>query len=108
MLAARDATPKEVCGNNDEFLRIVMAGEMVQNLIAAGAEVNARSKRGETALGLAVKSGHGEIVKVLLANGADVHSVDGLKNKTLTLYTATKDAESEVTVSKLLANTQKK
>jgi ankyrin repeat protein len=108
MLAARDATPKETCGNNDEFLRILMAGETVEALIAAGAPVNARSNKGDTALSLAVKSGHGEIVKVLLANGADPKFVKGSQNRTLTMYTAQSGTESRVRLSKLLSIVQSK
>ena len=40
----------------------------------------------ETALHLAVKYGHEEIVKLLLENGADIHATDIVRSYTLTFY----------------------
>ena len=45
---------------------------MLQLLLAHGAEPNARSKVGETALGLACHRGSSSCVKLLLEAGADV------------------------------------
>ena len=46
--------------------------EAVQLLLARGADVNKKLKRGQTALMLASYYGHTELVRLLLANGADV------------------------------------
>ena len=43
-------------------------------LLAKGANVNARAARGQTALMWAVSQKHPDVVKVLLAHGADVHA----------------------------------
>ena len=48
--------------------------DVVQQLLAKGANVNARAARGQTALMWAVAQKHSEVVKVLLAHGADVHA----------------------------------
>src|SRR6185503_6086035 len=47
--------------------------EVVEQLLAKGANVNARAGRGQTALMWAVSQKHADVVKVLLAHGADVH-----------------------------------
>jgi ankyrin len=48
--------------------------EVVEQLLAKGANVNARAARGQTALMWAVAQKHPAVVKVLLAHGADVHA----------------------------------
>lgn len=48
--------------------------EVVQMLLDAGAEVNARSQRNNTALHVAAGRGHSEVVALLLAHGADVNA----------------------------------
>src|SRR6185503_12422362 len=48
--------------------------EVVEQLLAKGANVNARAARGQTALMWAVAQNHPDIVKVLLAHGADGHA----------------------------------
>ena len=45
-------------------------------LVAAGADVNATSRRGETPLHSTVYWGHREIAALLIANGADVKATD--------------------------------
>ncbi|MFC1835615.1 ankyrin repeat domain-containing protein [Thermodesulfobacteriota bacterium] len=45
--------------------------EIAKALLARGADVNAKNKDGLTALMLASKRGHGEVVKVLKAHGAN-------------------------------------
>ena len=54
--------------------------EVVQALIAAGADVNARDYGGGTALMDAAGEGHVEIVRDLIAAGADVE-VHGQRSK---------------------------
>ena len=48
--------------------------DVVEQLLAKGANVNARAARGQTALMWAVAQKHPDVVKVLLAHGADVHA----------------------------------
>ena len=50
--------------------------EVVQALIAEGAEVNAKAKDGRTALMWASQKGHRDVVQALLAKGADVNAKD--------------------------------
>ena len=45
---------------------------MEQALLAKGADVNAKSDKGATALMAASKIGHGKVVQAVLAEGADV------------------------------------
>ncbi len=60
--------------------------EVVQALLAKGAEVNARVNDGSTALGVASQNGHLEVVRALLAEGADVNVKGGI-----TLYAVSPD-----------------
>jgi ankyrin len=55
--------------------------EVVGQLIAKGANVNARGARGQTALMWAVAQQHAGVVKVLLAHGADVHARSAVWNQ---------------------------
>lgn len=50
--------------------------EAVEELLAAGANVNARNKTGQTALMWAAANGHADIVQLLIAEGADTTAVD--------------------------------
>ena len=50
--------------------------DVVTDLLAQGADVNAKDPSGATALHYSAMRGHEEIAKVLLANGADVNSTD--------------------------------
>ncbi|KAL4727270.1 hypothetical protein ACLX1H_006176 [Fusarium chlamydosporum] len=50
--------------------------EIIEDLIAAGARVNARNRAGETALHVAVRCGHKLAVKQLVNSGANVHARD--------------------------------
>jgi len=49
----------------------------VQKLLNSGADVNAKTRNGETALHSAVIQGHREVLELLLANGADVNALNG-------------------------------
>ncbi len=55
-----------------EFRVAAIAGDLeaVEGLLAAGVEVDARDKYGQTALMLAARHGHSSVVTALLANGA--------------------------------------
>ena len=63
-------------------------GEMVRLLLARGAEVNAESSRGDTALHMAARRGHAEVVRLLLAAGAEVDADDAPDGFTPLLYAA--------------------
>jgi ankyrin repeat protein len=54
----------------------VRSSDVVRLLVSRGADVNARSKRGETALADAAGRGDVEGVKLLLEKGADVNVAD--------------------------------
>jgi ankyrin repeat protein len=56
--------------------------ETVKALLAKGADVNAKTEYGATALSFAADKGHVEVVKVLLANKADVNVKDTFYNAT--------------------------
>lgn len=53
---------------------VIGSVELVERLIANGADVDARDVRGYTPLYIAIQSGHVEVAKVLIANGADVNA----------------------------------
>jgi hypothetical protein len=59
---------------NDQFWEAVRAGDVAQvtELLDKGADVNAKFRYGATALFKAAERGHTEVVKLLLARGADV------------------------------------
>lgn len=71
-IAALGQTPKQEL--NDKFWEAVRRGDLAATtaLLDQGAEVNAKFRYGTTALFKAAERGHLEIVKLLLARGADV------------------------------------
>ena len=71
-------------------------------LVAKGADVNARSKRGETALAAAAGRGDEESVELLLTNGADVNAAD-YRGYTPLMHAAQYDCDSLDVVRMLLA-----
>src|SRR5262249_31933582 len=56
---------------------------VVEQLLAKGANPNARGARGQTALMWAVSEKHPETVTVLLAHGADVHARSSVWNEVM-------------------------
>lgn len=50
--------------------------EMVERILAEGADVNARNKDGFTLLHVAASQGHRDVVELLLAKGADLNAKD--------------------------------
>ena len=59
--------------------------EIVELLIAKGADVNAKSDDGWTSLHDAASIGHNEIVELLIAKGADVNAKNNYGNTPLDL-----------------------
>ena len=59
---------------DDEFLALCRAGDpvSVESAIAEGANVNAKTMRGYTALILAVMNGHEHTAEILIQHGANV------------------------------------
>lgn len=69
---------------NDKFWEAVRQGDLATttSLLDQGADVNAKFRYGATALFKAAERGHTEIVKLLLARGADVSVKDTFYNAT--------------------------
>lgn len=78
--------------------------EIIDALIKAGANVNAKSKIGTTALILAITEKHPEGVPLLLAAGADVNAISKLKNTALLEAINNKDAPLVEMLIKARAN----
>ena len=72
------------CASNPPLFDAARAGDTstMQALLNKGTDVNARGKRGETALTYAAGEGHEAAVQLLLDKGADVNA------KSATAYTA--------------------
>lgn len=62
--------------------------ELVQQIIESGCNVNANSKRGSTALMAAAKSGHLELVKLLVSKSADINATNTDHNITPLIWAA--------------------
>ena len=75
--------------------------DVVRVLLAAKAEVNAKTSEGATALYLASKSGHADVVRALLAAKADVNAKIG-NGTTTALTEASQNGHGDVV--RLLSN----
>jgi len=75
--------------------------EKIESLIAAGQDVNTKTKMGEVALHGAAFKGHREIAELLIQNGADVNIQS--KGGTTPLWKACQHGKTEI-VELLLAN----
>ena len=106
MFAAFNSRYRGLWGHDNEFMhRLHVAGTMIEDLVAAGADVNTQAHNGETALVLAVNSGHGNIVRALLAHGADTLPVQKLKNRMVVIYNR-KLPLRRITLAKLLQSVE--
>jgi hypothetical protein len=78
LLLAQDAKVDPKAELNDELLAATRKGDLpqVKALLAKGADVNAKSPYGSTALFFACDRGHTEIAKLLIEKGADVNVED--------------------------------
>lgn len=73
------------------------AADAIKALLAAGAKVNAQNKEGETPLFCAVEEGAGlDIVKILLAAGADPNIAAAKRNNSTPLIEAVRENQPEV------------
>ena len=100
-LEDKDTALLDACKNIVENLNTV------QSLIESGANVNAVTPSGRTALMLASYRGHSNIVYFLLRNGADVDIKDNLKGMTALMFAidsinSTSDQYKVLTIINLL------
>jgi acylaminoacyl-peptidase len=81
-LPAGGATRAEAAALGEELLAAAKRGDAaaVKSLLARGADVNARSSYGVTALASAADKGHLDVVKLLLEHRADVNTKDTFYN----------------------------
>ena len=83
-------------------LMVARTADVVWLLVAKGAHINARSKRGETALAAAAGRGDDESVTLLLSKGADVNATD-YRGYTPLMHATQYDRDSPDVVRLLLA-----
>jgi len=70
--------------------------EIVELLIAKGADLDARERSGDTALGRASQNGHLEIVQLLISKGADVNVLLNSNQTKTALDAALSGGEAEI------------
>jgi ankyrin repeat protein len=92
--------------NNNDYTVLILASqkghtEIVEALLAKGADVNAKANDGSTAFLWANVNGHTEIVKALLAKGVNVNE-KARKNGMTALIAASQNGHTEI-VEALLA-----
>ena len=72
------------CGPSVDIHKAAKEGniEAVKQHIAAGTDVDAKNRKGETPLRFAITYGHKEIGELLITNGADMNAKSGRKEWT--------------------------
>ena len=88
-------------GKEDLLLQIAKA-------IRLGADVNARGRSGHTPLTIAASRKEGEIVELLLKNGADTTILDGFGNSALSCTKAGSDLYNMLSEARAKAHTSAK
>jgi hypothetical protein len=78
---------------NEDLITAARKGDLavVKELLAKGADVNAKTQYGATGLSYACDRGHLEIVKVLIEHGADVNVKDTFYGATPMVWAASKN-----------------
>ena len=102
LLLDHGADPNIPSQNGTTPLMAARSPEVVWVLVAKGARVNARSKRGETALAAAAGRGDDDSVKLLLSKGAEVNAAD-YRGYTPLMHAAQYDRDAVDVVRLLLA-----
>ena len=102
LLLDHGADPNIPSQNGTTPLMVARTADVVWLLVAKGAHINARSKRGETALAAAAGRGDDESVTLLLSKGADVNVAD-YRGYTPLMHAAQYDRDSLDIVRMLLA-----
>ena len=102
LLLDKGANPDAVSQTGATPLMVTRSFDVVSALVAKGADVKARSKRGETALADAAGRGDLEAVTLLLEHGADVNAVD-YRGYTPLMHATQYDRDSPEIVRLLLA-----
>jgi ankyrin repeat protein len=102
LLLDHGADPNIPSQNGTTPLMVARTTEVVWLLVAKGARINARSKRGETALAAAAGRGDDESVKLLLSKGADVNAAD-YRGYTPLMHAAQYDRDAPDVIRLLLA-----
>src|SRR5216684_363404 len=102
LLLDKGANPNAVSQTGATPLMGTRSAEVVSLLVSRGADVKARSKRGETALADAAGRGDLEAVKLLLDKGADVNAAD-YRGYTPLMQAAQYDRDSPEMIRVLLA-----
>jgi ankyrin repeat protein len=102
LLLDHGADPNIPSQNGTTPLMVARTTDVVWLLVAKGARINARSKRGETALAAAAGRGDDESVKLLLSKGADVNAAD-YRGYTPLMHAAQYDRDALDVVRLLLA-----
>lgn len=102
LLLDHGADPNIPSQNGATPLMAARTAEVVWLLVAKGAHINARSKRGETALAAAAGRGDDDSVKLLLSKGAEVNAAD-YRGYTPLMHAAQYDRDALDVVRLLLA-----
>jgi ankyrin repeat protein len=102
LLLDHGADPNLPSQNGATPLMVARTADVVWLLVAKGARINARSKRGETALAAAADRGDDESVKLLLSKGADVNAAD-YRGYTPLMHAAQYDRDAPDVIRLLLA-----